>query len=57
MGAVKSLCSWIASDVRAGDALIVQNDLKEALAQLAVILDLTNDYEDIYSIRIHVVYQ
>ena len=41
----------------ADDALIVKNDLKEALAQLAVIVDLTNDFEDIYSIHIHVVYQ
>ena len=52
-----SCCSGIASDERAGDALIVQNDLKEALAQLAVIVDLTNKFEDIYSIRIHVVHQ
>ena len=40
-----------------GNALIVENDLKEALAQLAVIVDLTNKFEDIYSIRIHVVHQ
>ena len=35
---------------------IVENDLKEALAQLAVIVELTNKFEDIYSIRINVVY-
>ena len=39
------------------DALIDENDLKEALAQLAVIVDLTNKFEDIYSFRIHMVYQ
>ena len=34
----------------------VKNDLNEALAHPAVTVDLTNDFEDIYSIRIHEVY-